>query len=234
MDQDKIGKLIKEIRTKNNLTQKEFADKYGVTYQAVSKWENAKNMPDVSLLRQICIDFDINMDELFGRKYKKNNNKKYIIIVSVIFIIVLMIIGYYKHLNHDNFEFKTLTSDCSNFNITGSIAYNNSKSSIYISSVNYCGGNDNKLYTSIDCTLYEVSNNIELKLDTYSYSDKIEISLEEFLKNVTFNIDSYSKVCSEYNKDNLYLLINAKDINNEVTSYKVPLLLNDNCSKKKD
>lgn len=45
MDQEKIGKLIKEIRQKNNLTQKQFADKYGITYQAVSKWENGKNMP---------------------------------------------------------------------------------------------------------------------------------------------------------------------------------------------
>ena len=40
MDQEKIGKLIKVIRKKNNLTQAEFAEKYGVTYQAVSKWEN--------------------------------------------------------------------------------------------------------------------------------------------------------------------------------------------------
>ena len=37
MDQEKFGKLIKEIRKKNNLTQKQFADKYNVTYQAVSK-----------------------------------------------------------------------------------------------------------------------------------------------------------------------------------------------------
>lgn len=40
MYQEKIGNFIKEIRTKNNLTQKQFADKYNVTYQAVSKWEN--------------------------------------------------------------------------------------------------------------------------------------------------------------------------------------------------
>ncbi len=37
MDEQKIANLIKELRKKNNLTQKEFAEKYGVTYQAVSK-----------------------------------------------------------------------------------------------------------------------------------------------------------------------------------------------------
>ena len=42
MDQERIGKFIKEIRTKNNLSQNEFAKKYGVTYQAVSKWEMVK------------------------------------------------------------------------------------------------------------------------------------------------------------------------------------------------
>lgn len=42
MDQEKIGKFIKEIRKKNNLTQKYLADKYNVTYQAVSKGKMVK------------------------------------------------------------------------------------------------------------------------------------------------------------------------------------------------
>ena len=37
MDPRKVGNLIKELRKNNNLTQKDLADKYGVTYQAVSK-----------------------------------------------------------------------------------------------------------------------------------------------------------------------------------------------------
>lgn len=40
MNQEKLGKFIKDIRKKHNLTQKQLADKYNVTYQAVSKWEN--------------------------------------------------------------------------------------------------------------------------------------------------------------------------------------------------
>ena len=39
MEQEKIANLIKKIRKDNHLTQKELADKYHVTYQAVSKWE---------------------------------------------------------------------------------------------------------------------------------------------------------------------------------------------------
>ena len=38
MDQEKIGKFIKDIRLKQKMTQQEFANKWGVTYQVVSKW----------------------------------------------------------------------------------------------------------------------------------------------------------------------------------------------------
>ena len=38
MDQEKFGKFIKDMRKKYNLTQKQLADKYNVTYQAVIKW----------------------------------------------------------------------------------------------------------------------------------------------------------------------------------------------------
>ena len=76
MDQKRIGNLIKELRKKNNLTQEKFAEKYGVTYQAVSKWENGKNIPDISLLKQICDDYDININDLLEGKNSENNQSK--------------------------------------------------------------------------------------------------------------------------------------------------------------
>ena len=49
MNQEKIGEFIKKLRQDNNLTQKDLANKYNVTYQAVSKWERGLNIPDISL-----------------------------------------------------------------------------------------------------------------------------------------------------------------------------------------
>ena len=90
MNTDKIGKVIKDIRIKNNLTQSEFADRYGVTYQAVSKWENGKNIPDISLLKQICKDFNINIDDLLEGKLsinkKKNHKYMYIFITCIVIL----------------------------------------------------------------------------------------------------------------------------------------------------
>lgn len=236
MDQERIGKFIKEIRKKNNLTQKELADRYNVTYQAVSKWENGKNLPDKSLIKQMSKDFNISIDDLFEGEYSKKNLKKkniYIISLTIIFItiiigIVLLIIN--KN-DNDSFEFKTLSANCSNFNISGSIAYNDSKSSIYISNVSYCGGDDNTEYTSIKCTLYEKNKDSSKVIDNYNYDKNNKITLEDFLKEVSFTIDNYQKVCKSYTKDSLYLEIEATDESNQITTYKIPLTLEDKCQQ---
>ena len=229
MNQEKIGNLIKEIRKKNNLTQAEFAERYGVTYQAVSKWENGKNIPDIMLLKQISEDFDTPLSDLLDGKTtsKKKNYKSMFIILIIIFIflIVFLIIHFS---NDDDFEFKTISDNCNNFNISGSIAYNDNKSSIYISNINYCGGEDNTLYKKIKCALYESNGNIETKIDEYDYNDN-GIKLEDFFKNVSFHIDNYKRSCKKYNKNSLYLLIDAIDSDDNVTSYRVPLSLTDSC-----
>ena len=228
MDQEKIGKFIRDLRIKNNLTQKEFADKYNVTYQAVSKWENGKNMPDLSLLKDICKDFDVSLDDLInGEKSVKKSYKKYIIIGIICIVIVLFLV--IKNNNNGDFNFKTITSSCDAFNISGSIAYNDKKSAIYITNIKYCGGEDTKEYEIIECTLYESHEDIEKKISSYKYDGDKKIKLEKFLENVTFKVDGYKKTCDEHNS--LYLLINATDDSKNITTYKVPLETQSICAK---
>ena len=54
MDMKMIGKSIAEARKKSSLTQEQLAEKLGVTTQAVSKWENGHNLPDIENLMQIA------------------------------------------------------------------------------------------------------------------------------------------------------------------------------------
>ena len=223
MNSEKIGKFIKKLRKDNNLTQKDLADKYNVTYQAVSKWENGLTIPDISLLKEMSKDFNIDLEDLLeGRKTIKNNRKYLLLLIPLIIIITIILLP-----KKDNFEFKTLSTTCSEFNVSGSIAYNDSKSQIYISNINYCGGNDNNLYKEINCILYESTNNVEIKIGSDNY--KGSITLENYLKNVKFNIDNYKSVCKDYKKNSLILRIDATTIDNKIVSYKIPLTLKDNC-----
>ena len=97
MDQEKIGKFIKQIRQDNNLTQKDLADKLGVTYQAVSKWENGKNVPDIATLKEISKLFNTNIDEILdGEKKTINNNlfKNNIYpLMLILILVILLVIG---------------------------------------------------------------------------------------------------------------------------------------------
>lgn len=227
MDQEKIGKIIKEIRTNNKLSQKDFADKYAVTPQAVSKWENGKSIPDIYILKQICKDYNLNLDDLLENKANKKNNKILILLISIIVLLLAIIAFVFINKKQDDFKFKTLSTTCDNFNLYGSIAYNDNKSSIYISHITYCGGDDSTLYKNIECSLYEINNNVKTEIS--KCDSRENISLEQFLQNVKFNVDHYDNTCKIYKENSIQLEINATDKNDKIITYKIPLTLEDNC-----
>ena len=66
-----IGKNIKRLRLLNDMKQKEFAQMLSISPQAISKWENGKNMPDISVLPKIADIFGTSIDELLGHKTTK-------------------------------------------------------------------------------------------------------------------------------------------------------------------
>lgn len=46
---DVIGANIARLRKEKNMTQDQLANLMGISFQAVSKWENGLSSPDVSL-----------------------------------------------------------------------------------------------------------------------------------------------------------------------------------------
>ena len=68
-----FGKQIKQIRTKEGLTQEQMAQKLNVTRQAISNWENDKNLPDLELLIQIAQVFSLSLDQLILGGNDMNN-----------------------------------------------------------------------------------------------------------------------------------------------------------------
>ncbi len=69
MDQKRIGAFIALCRKEKSLTQMQLAELLGITNQAVSKWENGRGMPDVSLLQPLCDVLGISLNELFSGEH---------------------------------------------------------------------------------------------------------------------------------------------------------------------
>ena len=63
----KLGENIRALRLQKELTQEQVAQQLGVTYQAVSKWENGTNTPDIALLPEIAALFGVTIDALFNQ-----------------------------------------------------------------------------------------------------------------------------------------------------------------------
>ena len=62
-----FSEQIREIRKENHLTQEEMAARLHVTRQAISNWENGKNLPDIEMLMEISRTFQVSLDRLiFG------------------------------------------------------------------------------------------------------------------------------------------------------------------------
>ncbi len=64
--QETMGQIIRRLRKEKNLTQEDLAMQLGVTFQAVSKWENGSGMPDISQVVPIAHIFGVSTDVLFG------------------------------------------------------------------------------------------------------------------------------------------------------------------------
>ena len=65
---DVIGTNIAKLRKEKNMTQEQLANLMGISYQAVSKWENGLSSPDVSSFPILADTFGVTIDELFGRE----------------------------------------------------------------------------------------------------------------------------------------------------------------------
>ena len=66
----KIGEIIKKLRKERDVTQEKLADYLGISYQAVSKWENDISCPDIMLLPKLAGIFNTTVDELLSGEQK--------------------------------------------------------------------------------------------------------------------------------------------------------------------
>ena len=68
------GPVIKRLREEKGLTQSELADRIGVSAKAVSKWETAKGLPDISLIEPLAKALGVSVMELISGDPVINKN----------------------------------------------------------------------------------------------------------------------------------------------------------------
>ncbi len=72
-----LGENILKLRKENGLTQENVASLLGVTFQAVSRWENGVSYPDIELIPKIASIFQVSIDSLLGYQIEKINTTHY-------------------------------------------------------------------------------------------------------------------------------------------------------------
>ncbi len=74
MDTYITGTTIKRLREAKGLIQSELADIIGVSSKAVSKWETAKGLPDISLIEPLACALGVSVMELMSGETVMNKN----------------------------------------------------------------------------------------------------------------------------------------------------------------
>ena len=80
-----FNEKLQKLRTNENLTQEELAEKLYVSRAAISKWESVRGYPSIDSLKAIAKYFHVTIDELIGSEEivnlaeqdMKSSNKKY-------------------------------------------------------------------------------------------------------------------------------------------------------------
>ena len=97
-----VAEMIKTTRTEHHMTQEEFGDKFGVTRQTVSSWENEKSIPDLEMLITICNTYQISLDALLNadhayvkkvdvlQKLQSNLKKIFAVLICIFGIVAVL------------------------------------------------------------------------------------------------------------------------------------------------
>ena len=70
-----LGENLKALRLQKGLTQEALAEKFGVSFQSVSRWERGESYPDITLLPVIATFFGVTVDSLLGVGKVQNEEK---------------------------------------------------------------------------------------------------------------------------------------------------------------
>lgn len=69
------GSIIKELREKRGMTQKQLSEQLGVSDKTISKWETERGLPDIGIIGELAEKLGVSLAELFTGEYTENSNR---------------------------------------------------------------------------------------------------------------------------------------------------------------
>ncbi len=86
MDNYVTGKIIRELREKQHLTQQELANMLFVSDKTISKWETGRGLPDITLIEPLATALKVSVIELMNGERIINKNKSSNILKSKFYV----------------------------------------------------------------------------------------------------------------------------------------------------
>ena len=168
MDQRKIGKLIEKYRKQKKLTQKELANRLGVSNTAVSKWETGNNLPDISMLEPLSDVLEVDILELLKsqKSSHEDTSKKFVKVKKhKLYKVILFIIAFISTICITN----TITYSKANYKLTN---YKKKETEVYSISTPV----DSDIYLSGYIIFNDKNNLVILENITISTKEKIDVN----------------------------------------------------------
>ena len=76
MDQQKIGRFLKDLRKEKNLTQEQLAERFQISRRTVSRWGTGSNLPDLDILIEMADYYDVDLREILDGERKSEKMDK--------------------------------------------------------------------------------------------------------------------------------------------------------------
>ena len=222
---EKVGKFIKELREKKNMSQTELASLMYVSRQAISQWENGVHLPDVDKLTPLAdilgvdlaellkgeyikdqkIQNDVLVDEIqIKQKQKKKIIKTFTTVVVILVLILLAFLVYYFINSYKSLKIYSIGYQDDNMKVYGVIVLSRTET-----------------YYNISTAKLDVKN-LELYVKENDEDHSIvkkEASMITTRNNIGYSYIKYNNI--DRLKNNIYIKITTQD-NKE---YNVPLTI---------
>ena len=236
MDNNKIGKLIAELRRKQGLTQEQLGEKVGVGFRSVSKWECGKTLPDIGIVNELSKILGISSDELLSGELKvkeeipnkKKTSPKLIITISILTLIIIFISTIFITQKNKTYTYRISSTETKEYFVDGIANYNNGKISVSINTLYFKDEEINNII--IQNYEYKITIN-EKFLFGYGYIETADnlnnsISIGEYTNNLKIIFDSSTKVSKNIlDQNNMTLKIKFLTSKNEELEKELKLKL---------